>query len=91
MSGISTGQQAVDMEKFGPNHEKTFHSGKEKRPGKTTYVCREGRMVVREDGWTLPVTQSNSCRDYYRQVDFLQREATRPYQLATVADLPNEP
>ena len=89
MSDISTCRQAVDMGKFGPSHDQTFHRKHEKRPGKTTYVWRDGQLVVREDGWSMPIVPASKYGTYAEQIDRLEREALRPYQLATVADLPN--
>ena len=88
MSDISTTKQVVDMERFGPHHDETFHGKREKRPGKTHYVWREGQLMVREDGWSMPVIPANPYGSYTEQVDRLQREAMRPYELATVSDLP---
>lgn len=45
MSEISTCKQQVDMKVFGPSHDKTFRGKKEKKPGSTVYVVREGKLV----------------------------------------------
>ena len=47
MSDIGTHKQVVDSERFSIGFDSTFNS-KPKKPGKTVYVYRDGRLVPKE-------------------------------------------
>jgi len=48
MSDIGTHRQVVDSERFSTGYDATYQR-KPSKPGKTVYVCRDGKMVPKED------------------------------------------
>ena len=48
MSDIGTHRQVVDSERFSTGYDATYQR-KPSKPGKTVYVCRDGKMVSKAD------------------------------------------
>lgn len=54
MSDIGTHKQVVDSERFSTGYDATYQ-WKPSKPGKTVYVCRDGKLVPKEQttGWVI--------------------------------------
>jgi hypothetical protein len=71
MSDIGTHRQVVDSERFSTGYDATYQR-KPSKPGKTVYVCRDGKLVPKEqtNGWVIieaVTAQANEVNANLRQ------------------------